>query len=136
MTAMTTKQRLSFPGRVLFLEADPERIEAQLSGADLDRAAVGPLRDEISTDEITPLTSVVYFDQRLGDHAYTGVKAGEALPIGIGTVRAGGFSVTVAGGRYGKGSSREHSPLAEKLAGIRLVIAASFARLYARTHDT
>jgi 3-isopropylmalate/(R)-2-methylmalate dehydratase large subunit len=110
---MTTKQTLRFPGRVLFLAADPERIEAQLGGADLDRAAAGPLRDEISTDEITPLTSVVYFDQRLADHAYVGVKAGEALPIGVGAVRAGGFSVTVAGGRYGKGSSREHSPLAE-----------------------
>ncbi|MFL5337101.1 MAG: aconitase family protein [Geminicoccaceae bacterium] len=132
---MTNVQRPSFPGRVLFLAADPERIEAQLGGADLDRAAVGPLRDEISTDEITPLTSVVYFDQRLADHAYTGVKADEALPIGVGSVRAGGFSVAVAGGRYGKGSSREHSPLAEKLAGIRLVIAESFERIYRQNAD-
>ena len=132
---MTTKQTLRLPGRVLFLAADPERITAQLGGADLDRAAAGPLRDEISTDEITPLTSVVYFDQRLGDHAYVGVKAGEALPIGVGAVRAGGFSVTVAGGRYGKGSSREHSPLAEKLAGIRLVVAESFERIYRQNAD-
>jgi len=38
-------------------------------------------------------------------------------------------------GRWGgwagfKGSSREHSPRAEQLAGIRLVIAESFERLY------
>ena len=66
MMDMTIKQTVKFSGRVLFLAADSERIEAQLSGADLDRATVGSLRDEISTDEITPLTSVVYFDQRLG----------------------------------------------------------------------
>ena len=33
------------------------------------------------------------------------------------------FDVIVGGKRYGKGSSREHSPLAEKSAGIKLVIA-------------
>src|SRR5690606_12495756 len=50
-------------------------------------------------------------------------------------VRSGGFSVTVAGGRYGKGSSREHSPTAELLAGIRLVIAESFERIYRQNAD-
>ncbi len=43
--------------------------------------------------------------------------------------------MTVAGGRYGKGSSREHSPAAEKLAGIRLVIARSFERIYRQNAD-
>ena len=43
--------------------------------------------------------------------------------------------MTVAGGRYGKGSSREHSPLAEKAAGIRLVIAKSFERIYRQNAD-
>ena len=50
-------------------------------------------------------------------------------------LRQGGFSVLVAGGRYGKGSSREHSPAAERLAGIRLVIAASFERIYRQNAD-
>ena len=50
-------------------------------------------------------------------------------------MRQGGFSVTVAGKRYGKGSSREHSPTAEKLAGIRLVIAESFERIYRQNAD-
>lgn len=126
---------LALPGRILFLAADPELIATQFAGRDLDPLEVGPLRSEISTDEITPLPSLVYFDQRLADHAYTGVKAGEALPIGVGAVRAGGFSVTVAGGRYGKGSSREHSPLAEKMAGIRLIIAESFERIYRQNAD-
>jgi 3-isopropylmalate/(R)-2-methylmalate dehydratase large subunit len=50
-------------------------------------------------------------------------------------VQAGGFQVTVGGRRYGKGSSREHSPAAEKLAGIRLVIAESFERIYRQNAD-
>ena len=48
---------------------------------------------------------------------------------------AGGIEVSVAGKRYGKGSSREHSPAAEKLAGIRLVIAESFERIYRQNAD-
>lgn len=132
---MTHGRISGFSGRVLFLAEDPEIIRVQLGGAELSLAEAGPLRSEISTDEITPLTSLVYFDKRLGEHAYTGVKAGEALPVGVGAVRAGGFSVTAAGARYGKGSSREHSPLAEKLAGVRLVIAESFERIYRQNAD-
>jgi 3-isopropylmalate/(R)-2-methylmalate dehydratase large subunit len=41
----------------------------------------------------------------------------------------------VAGARYGKGSSREHSPMAEKLAGVQLVIAQSFERIYRQNAD-
>lgn len=57
--------RLALPGRILFLTDEPGHIAAQLAGADLDRCAVGMLRDDISTDEITPLPSLVYFDERL-----------------------------------------------------------------------
>ena len=46
-----------------------------------------------------------------------------------------GIEVVVAGKRYGKGSSREHSPAAEKLAGVRLVIAESFERIYRQNAD-
>ena len=122
-----------FAGRILFLAADPALVVAQLAGADL--ADIPDLRDDISTDEITPLPSLVYFDERLGLHAYTGFKAGDARPIGAGAVRANGFGVTVAGRRYGKGSSREHSPVAELRAGIGLVIARSFERIYRQNAD-
>lgn len=123
------------PGRILFLSAEPGRIAAQLAGADLGRAEAGTLRDDVSTDEITPLPALVYYDDRLAAHAYTGVKAGDGLPVGQGAVRQGGFAVAVAGRRYGKGSSREHSPLAERLAGIRLVIAEGFERIYRQNAD-
>ena len=126
---------VAFSGRVLFLSADPERIAAQLAGADLGRAEAGALRDDVSTDEITPLPSLVYYDERLASHAYTGVKAGDCLPISVDAVLRGGFSVAAAGRRYGKGSSREHSPLAERLAGIRLVVAESFERIYRQNAD-
>lgn len=117
----------------MFLAADPALVVAQLDGADL--ADIPDLRDDISTDEITKLPSLVYFDERLGGHAYTGFKAGEAWPVGVDSVRQGGFGVTVAGARYGKGSSREHSPVAEMRAGIRLVIAKSFERIYRQNAD-
>jgi 3-isopropylmalate/(R)-2-methylmalate dehydratase large subunit len=126
---------IKLDGRILFLSAEPRRIEAQLAGADLDVAEAGPLRDDVSTDEITPVAACLYYDDRLGRYPYTGFKAGDAQPIGIDAVRSGGFAVTVAGSRYGKGSSREHSPAAEKAAGIRLIIARSFERIYRQNAD-
>jgi 3-isopropylmalate/(R)-2-methylmalate dehydratase large subunit len=123
------------PGRVLYLCEDADLVRAQLAGSELNLASAGPLRQEISTDEISPMTSVVYFDDRLGKHPYTGFRAGNERPIGVGAIQKGGFRITVAGARYGKGSSREHSPLAERLGGIRLVIAASFERIYRQNAD-
>ncbi|HEX7646825.1 MAG TPA: aconitase family protein, partial [Noviherbaspirillum sp.] len=76
-----------------------------------------------------------YFDRRLGRYPYTGFVAGGRKPIGADEVMKGRFSVTVGGKRYGKGSSREHSPLAEKIAGVRLVIAESFERIYRQNAD-
>jgi 3-isopropylmalate/(R)-2-methylmalate dehydratase large subunit len=119
-----------FDGRVLFLTEDPARMTRQLAGADLDLAEALPLRDQISTDEITPAFICYHFDEKLGDFPYLGLKCGEAFPVKEGTVRAGGFAVSVAGKRRGKGSSREASPYAEWCAGIRLVIAESFERIY------
>ena len=117
-------------GRILYLTEDPERILRQLAGEDLDPVETGPLRDQISTDEITPAFICYHFDEKLGDFPYLGLKCGEAFPVKEGAVRAGGFAVSVAGKRRGKGSSREASPYAERCAGIRLVIAESFERIY------
>src|SRR5438093_12123477 len=114
---------LKLNSRILFLSADARVVEAQLGGADLELSDAGTLRDDVSTDEITPVAACVYFDRPLGSYPYTGFKAGDRRPIGVDAVRDGGFGVTVAGSRYGKGSSREHSPAAEKAAGIRLSIA-------------
>ena len=126
---------LDLPGRILYLSADAEAVRRQLAGERLSRHEAGTLRDDVSTDEITPVPIITHYDEQLGRYPYTGFKAGTGLPIGVDAVRAGRFSVTVAGKRYGKGSSREHSPTAEKLAGIRLVIAESFERIYRQNAD-
>ena len=120
---------------ILYLCADPQRLRAQLAGHPATRAEAGALRDDISTDEITPLPVLVHFDARLERYPYTGLKAGNAFPIVRDAVRAAGFEVAVAGKRYGKGSSREHSVVAERAAGIRLVIAESFERIYRQNAD-
>lgn len=123
-------ESIRFNGRILFLSEDPEVIERQLRGEDVDLAQAQPLRTDISTDEISPTWICYHYDEKLGDYPYLGLKAGNHAPVVAGSVKRGGFGVTVAGRRYGKGSSREASPFAEWCAGIRLVIAQSFERIY------
>lgn len=130
---MTTKIR--FDGRFLFLACSEAAVRHQLAGEDLTLSEALPLRDDISTDEITPVVIMMTYDQRLGKYPYVGFKTEGVLPIGEDAVRHAGFEITVAGKRYGKGSSRESSPLAEKSAGIRLIIAESFERIYRQNCD-
>jgi len=127
------KVRLS--GRILFLTEDPELIRRQLAGEDLAWDTKNPannpkLRDDISTDEITPAHYCFYFDQTLGEIPYLGLKCGSVLPIGRSDVKKGGFVCSVSGKRRGKGSSREQSPYAEMSAGIQAVIAENIERIY------
>jgi 3-isopropylmalate/(R)-2-methylmalate dehydratase large subunit len=122
-------------GRVLFLCEDPARVREQLAGRDFSREQAWALRDDVSTDEISPLAALVHFDATLGRFAHTGFSAGGELPIGRDALRNAHIEVLVAGRRYGKGSSREHSPLAEQSAGVQLVIAESFERIYRQNAD-
>ncbi len=78
---------------------------------------------------------MVHFDATLGRYPYTGFKTAGEQPIARDAVRAAGIEVVVAGRRYGKGSSREHSVVAEAAAGVRLVIAESFERIYRQNAD-
>ncbi|KPK04099.1 MAG: 3-isopropylmalate dehydratase [Gemmatimonas sp. SG8_28] len=122
--------RVRFEGRVLFLVDDADLVRRQLAGEDLAFPPAAPLRDDISTDEITPAYVCYYYDETLGDFPYLGMRAGGEFPLERGTVRAGGFVCSVSGKRRGKGSSREQSPYAELTAGIRLVVAESIERIY------
>ncbi len=121
---------VKFQGRVLFLTEDPELIKRQLAGEDLKWSPQMKLRDQISTDEITPAYICYYYDETLGDFPYLGLKAGDEFPITRGSVRQGGFVASVSGKRRGKGSSREQSPFAEMCAGIQVVIAENIERIY------
>ena len=127
--------RIEFPGRVLFLSDDPEKLAMQFSGSDLGTDDACPLRNDVSTDEITPIPALVHYDEKIARFAHTGFETGGRNPIGESAILDGGFSVIVGGKRYGKGSSREHSPLAEVRAGIRLIVAESFERLYRQNAD-
>ena len=117
-------------GRILFLAEDPELVRSQLEGHDLDPRAIPALRDNISTDEMTPAYICYHFDETLGDFIYLGLKCGDEFPVKRGDVKRGGFAASVAGKRRGKGSSREQSPYAEIAAGIKLVIAENIERIY------
>jgi 3-isopropylmalate/(R)-2-methylmalate dehydratase large subunit len=128
-------ETVRLPGRILFLTEDPELIKRQLAGEDLPWDTKNPqnnpkLRDDISTDEITPAHICFFFDETLGEFPYTGLKCGTELPIQRGDVKRGGFVAAVSGKRRGKGSSREQSPYAELCAGIKLVIAENIERIY------
>jgi 3-isopropylmalate/(R)-2-methylmalate dehydratase large subunit len=127
--------KVRLQGRILFLTEDPELIKRQLAGEDLPWDTKNPannpkLRDDISTDEITPAHYCFYFDETLGEIPYLGLKCGSATPIGRGEVKRGGFVCAVSGKRRGKGSSREQSPYAEMCAGIQVVIAENIERIY------
>jgi 3-isopropylmalate/(R)-2-methylmalate dehydratase large subunit len=132
LTVEKRPDRLSFDGRVLFLVDDAELMRRQLEGADLDLddELRSKLRDQISTDEITPAYICYYFDETLGEFPYLGLRAGGEFPVVRGSVRRGGFVCSVSGKRRGKGSSREQSPYAELMAGIRVVIAENIERIY------
>ncbi len=130
---------LRFDGRILFLVDDAELMRAQLDeGRDLELtdALRTRLRDQISTDEITPAYICYFFDETLGEFPYLGLRArnpdtGEAeSPVTRGSVKNGGFVCSVAGKRRGKGSSREQSPYAELMAGIQVVVGESIERIY------
>jgi 3-isopropylmalate/(R)-2-methylmalate dehydratase large subunit len=116
--------------RILFLTEDPALVRRQLEGEDLAFRPDLPLRHEISTDEITPAAACYHADDTLGDFVYTGLTCAGEQPVPVGAVREGRFAVSVSGRRRGKGSSREASPYAERAAGIRVVVAESFERIY------
>src|SRR5438309_1406434 len=123
-------QSVRLEGRILFLTEGPVELRSQLEGRDLEWRPGIKLRDDISTDEITPAYICYYYDETLGDFPYLGLKCGDEFPITRGAVKRGGFVASVSGKRRGKGSSREQSPYVEMCAGIRLVVAENIERIY------
>jgi 3-isopropylmalate/(R)-2-methylmalate dehydratase large subunit len=122
--------RVRLQGRILFLAEDAALVRQQLEGRDLEWGPGIRLRDDISTDEITPAYICYYYDETLGEFPYLGLKCGEEFPVTRGSVKRGSFVASVSGKRRGKGSSREQSPYAEMCAGIKLVIAENIERIY------
>src|SRR5262245_11773482 len=115
-------------GRALFLTADPEAVKRQLRGERLAEPERAPLAENVSTDEMTPAWTCYFYDERLGHYCLVGFCGGPVIEPG--SVRHGGFEVLVGGKSFGCGSSRETAPFAQRAAGIRLVVAESFERIY------
>src|SRR6195256_1826603 len=85
--------------------------------------------DNIDTDQIIPAKYAIYSldEKELGKHAMDGVPGREGWGP---SVTAG--DILVAGSNFGCGSSREIAPVAIRGAGISLVIADSYARIFFR----
>jgi len=83
--------------------------------------------DDISTDLIAPAR---YFHLRSNLPELAKHVMEDADPSFAQKVKAGDF--IVAGRNFGLGSSREHAPTIIKLAGVRAVLAVSFARIFFR----
>ncbi len=82
--------------------------------------------DKIDTDVIIPAKYLVYTDPKvLGEHAMEGIDPEFPKKASQGVV-------LVAGKAFGIGSSREQAAIALKGAGVRAVIAESFARIFYR----
>ena len=83
--------------------------------------------DHIDTDAIIPARFLVSTDPaELGGHCMEGMDPDWLKKV------VPGASVMVAGRNFGCGSSREHAPVAIVGAGIPVVIAHSFARIFYR----
>jgi 3-isopropylmalate/(R)-2-methylmalate dehydratase large subunit len=122
--------KIKFDGRILFLAEDADLVKRQFAGENIAWNPTIKLRDNISTDEITPAYICYYYDETLGDFPYLGLKCGDEFPVKRNSVKHGGFVASVAGKRRGKGSSREASPYAEMCAGIRVIVAENVERIY------
>ncbi len=100
--------------------------------------------DNIDTDQIIPAKHLVYDthspeERKLyGKYAMSGVPEEKSgLPRGgIKFVEDGThiskFSIIIGGKNFGCGSSREHAPLALQIAGVKAVVAQTYARIFYR----
>ena len=82
--------------------------------------------DDIDTDAIIPGRFLTIYDPKeLAKHAFEGTRNDFAKGANDG-------DIIVAGRNFGCGSSREHAPLAILGAGVKVVVAKSFARIFFR----
>jgi 3-isopropylmalate/(R)-2-methylmalate dehydratase small subunit len=82
--------------------------------------------NDIDTDAIIPGRFLTIYDElELATHAFEGTRDEFSKTVAEG-------DIIVAGTNFGCGSSREHAPLAIRGAGVLVIIAESFARIFYR----
>ena len=108
------------------------------------RGKVFVLGDDIDTDQIIPAEHLVYSlndpeERKLyGKYALSSVPPAQSgLPKGnIPFIAEGAetseYTIVVAGKNFGCGSSREHAPFALREAGVKVVVAEFYARIFFR----
>ena len=90
------------------------------------RGRVFKYGNDVDTDVIIPARYLnTTSESELASHCMEDID-----PDFVKKVRPG--DIIVAGDNFGCGSSREHAPIAIKASGVKLVIAASFARIFYR----
>jgi len=102
------------------------------------------LGNDIDTDQIIPAEYLVYNmddpkERRLyGLYALSGVPEEKAglpkghIPFIPENEETSPYSIVIGGKNFGCGSSREHAPAALDIAGVQVVIALSYARIFYR----
>ncbi len=102
------------------------------------------LGENIDTDQIIPAEHLVYSlsdpeeSKKYGHFALSGVPLTQAgLPEGgkpfiNGDNYLSEYNIIIGGSNFGCGSSREHAPFALQVAGVKAVIAESYARIFYR----
>ncbi len=118
---------MKLEGRVLFLTEEAALIERQLGGESIDLRDA-PKQFAVNTDAMISgqACTLGYTGEILGPHFLKNFKE----VVGEDSVRSGGFQVVVGGAAYGSGWSREVAVVAHQGAGIELVIAESFQRIF------
>lgn len=101
------------------------------------RGAVYVLDDNIDTDLIIPaqylnlVPTIPDEYRKLGSYAMAGLPDSFRRFVKKGEFKSE-FSLIVAGKNFGCGSSREHAPIALGAAGVKAVLAESYARIFFR----
>ncbi|MCB9754744.1 MAG: 3-isopropylmalate dehydratase [Myxococcales bacterium] len=121
---------MKLSGRILWLTDDPAQIRDQLAGEDLAASSksVPPLHYGVNTDAMISgaACTLGYTGEILGPYFLQNFKD----QVEQDGVKGGGFQVVVGGDAYGSGSSREVAVVAHQGAGIELVVARSFQRIF------
>ncbi len=101
------------------------------------RSLVYVVGDNIDTDQIIPaqylnlVPTIPEEYKKLGSYALSGLPANMPpfVEQGKNTTK---YGIIIAGRNFGCGSSREHAPIALGAAGVKVVVAESYARIFFR----
>ncbi len=102
------------------------------------------LGDNIDTDQIIPAEHLVYSltdeeeSKKYGHYALSSVPIEQSglpdgeIPFVKGDNYLSDFNIIIGGSNFGCGSSREHAPFALQKAGVKAIVAESYARIFYR----